>query len=146
MKRNTWLTGFAFGVAVVLATPTLLANDHHHCSLKSVSGSYGYTASGIRNGIGPAASVGSVTLDKDGNVVGAQTASFNGTILTETLTGTYTVAEDCTGSATLDVVSSNPAFNRTSTLDLVWDDDSEKFRFIFTNASTIITGDAQQMH
>ena len=146
MKAVSRFTPILCTLIVLGIAPALLAHDGHGCSFRSVSGSYGYTANGIRNGIGPAASVGSVTLDRDGNVVGAQTASFNGVILTETLSGPYTVNDDCTGSTVLDVISSNPAYNRTSNLNLVWDDDSERFRFIFTNVQTIITGDAQKTH
>jgi hypothetical protein len=65
---------------------------------------------------------------------------------TETITGTYSVNDDCTGSTVLNVVSSNLAFNRTSTLSLVWDDDENRFRFIFTGADTILTGDGQRVH
>jgi uncharacterized membrane protein len=149
MKRNSFsaaLTTALFALALVAVAPAMQADEHHGCSFHGVSATYGYSASGIRNGIGPAASVGTVTLDKDGNAVGAQTASFNGVILTETFTGTYTVNDDCTGSTVLNVISSNPAYNRTSTLNIVWDDDTDRFRMIFTSADTIITGDGQRMH
>jgi len=124
----------------------LLADGHRGCSLHNAAGSYGYTVTGIRNGIGPAASVGTVSLGEDGTATGAQMASFNGIILTETFTGTYTVNADCTGSTVLNVVSSNPAFNRTSTLSVVWDDEENRFRMIFTDADTILTGEGQRIH
>ena len=134
-----------FIASLLLAAPALFASDHHPCSSRSVAGTYGYTVNGVRIGIGPAASVGLVTLGDDGSVTdGKQTASFNGLILNETLTGTYTVNDDCSGSAVLNVISSNPAFNRTSTLDLVWVDDSDELRMIFSGANQILTGDGKK--
>src|SRR5256885_17017599 len=52
----------------------------------------------------PAAATGVLTVDEEGNFSGRDTLSANGTILSETFTGTVTVNPDCTTSAT--VVSS----------------------------------------
>ena len=148
MKRTTPSPALAALFCVVLAAtlaPAARADDHG-CSNGSVAGKYGYTTTGTRLGIGPIAGVGIVTLDRNGNVLGGkQTVSFNGVIADETYTGTYTVNSDCTGTATLVVLSSIPAFNRTSTLDLVWVDNSSAIRMIFTNAQTIITVDAKKL-
>jgi len=128
--------------------PVLLADDGHggRCSNWSAAGAYGYTSTGTRIGLGPVAGVGLVTLGRDGSVDGKQTVSFNGTIADETFTGTYTVNADCTGQLTVDVVSSIPAFNRTSSLDLVWVNRSDAIRAIFTGAGTIITIDGQKVN
>ena len=148
MKRTTPSPALAALFCVVLAAtlaPAARADDHG-CSNGSVAGKYGYTTTGTRLGIGPVAGVGIFTLDRNGNVLGGkQTVSFNGTIADETYTGTYTVNSDCTGTAILVVVSSIPAFNRTSNLDLVWVDNSSALRAIFTNAQTIITVDAKKL-
>jgi hypothetical protein len=146
MKRHISSISFAIALGILGLAPALFANDHHGCTLRNVAATYGYTVSGIRIGIGPAASVGSAELGSDGTATGAQSASFNGIILSETYTGTYTVNDDCTGTAVLNVVSSIPAFNRTSNLAVVWDDNEERFRMIFTDADTILTGDAQRVH
>jgi len=148
MKRTTRSTTLvALFCVVVAATIAPAARaDGHACSNRSVAGTYGYTTTGTRLGIGPVAGVGIFTLDRNGNVLsGKQTVSFNGVIADETYTGTYTVNSDCTGTGTLVVVSSIPAFNRTSNLDLVWVDNSSALRAIFTNAGTIITVDAKKM-
>ena len=121
MKRHSSPRFLAFAsgaLALLVSTTAALANDHHGCTLRNVAGTYGYTVTGIRNGI----------------------------VLTETFSGTYTVNDDCTGSTVLNVVSSIPAFNRTSNLALVWDADEARFRFIFTDADTILTGDGQRTH
>ncbi len=149
MKRNTVSAALVATFAVLsLAafSPFLLANSHQGCSNRSVAGTYAYTVTGTRIGVGVAASVGLVTLDKDGTLTGSQTASFNGLILTETLTGTFSVGDDCTGPAVIDVVSSNPAFNRTSHLTVEWDLGAEQMRFIFTDANTILTGEGRPVH
>ena len=148
MKRTTASPALVALLCIVFAAtlaPTVRADDHA-CSNRSVAGPYGYTTTGTRLGIGPVAAVGIFTLDRNGNVLrGKQTVSFNGTIAEETYTGTYVVNSDCTGTATLVVSSSIPAFNRTSTLDLVWVDNSSAIRMIFTNAQTIITVDAKRL-
>src|SRR6266540_3063856 len=78
-------------------TPALLADEQ--CSLRSIAGDYGYIVTGTRLPLGPAASVGTVHFDRDGNLSGTQTLSINGTIVQgEVLTGSFTVNPDCTGS------------------------------------------------
>ncbi len=134
-------------LAVLAVAPAARADGHHHrCSFRSVAGTFGYVTSGVRIGIGPVAGAGVLTFDEDGNVVdGKQTVSFNGTIATETYSGTYTVGDDCRGSFTVVVTSSVPVFNRTSTVDLVWEDDANAAHAVFTGAQTIITADARRI-
>jgi hypothetical protein len=133
----------ALGGAFLLTAPALLADEQ--CSLRSVAGDYGYTVTGTRLPLGPAASVGSVTFDRDGNLTGTQTLSLNGTIVQgEILTGTISVNADCSGSST--IVVSNTPFPRTSHLDVVWVDSSNAFRAIFTDAGTILTVDGKKIH
>src|SRR5215831_9037481 len=128
MDRKALLLKAFFGAFLVCA-PALLGDEQ--CSLRSVAGDYGYTVTGVRNPFGPSASVGTVHFDRDGNLTGGQTLSINGTIVQgEILTGTITVNSDCTGSSTITV--SNTPFPRTSTLDIVWLDDSKELRAIFT--------------
>jgi len=124
------------------------ADEHgRRCSLRRVAGTFGYITNGTRLGIGPVAAAGELTFDEDGNVVdGKQTVSFNGIIATETYSGTWTVGDDCRGSFTVNVTSSVPAFNRTSTVDIVWEDDANAAHAIFTGANTIITADARRIH
>ena len=133
---------FVLGVA-----PAALADGHHHrCTLQSVAGEFGYATTGIRNGIGQVAGVGTLVFDGAGNVVdGMQTVSFGGIIATETYSGTYNVGDDCRGSFTVNVTSSVPAFNRTSTLDVVWEDNANRAQAIFTGDGTVITAEAHRV-
>jgi hypothetical protein len=148
MRLNFRTTVLVFSMAIlaVSVAPPALAQGHHGCSLKSVAGTFGYVTSGTRVGIGPVAGVGSLTFTEDGDVLdGKQTVSFGGTIATETYSGTYTVGDDCHGSFTVVVSSSIPAFNRTSVVDVVWEDDSNRAQAMFTGAGTIITADAHKL-
>ncbi|HKD19588.1 MAG TPA: hypothetical protein VKG23_17170 [Thermoanaerobaculia bacterium] len=123
--------------------PRLLADER--CSFHSVAGDFGYSVTGTRLPVGPAASVGIVHFDNQGNLTGSQTLSIGGTIVQgEVLTGTFTVNSDCTGSTT--IVVSNTPFPRTSTIDIVWIEDSNAFRAIFTNDGTILVVDGKRLH
>jgi len=144
MKKQSRTVSIAFLVGALGVAPALLAHDDGPCSFRSVSGDWGYTSSGTRIGVGPVAGVGAATLDRSGNVVGSQTVSFNGIIANETLTGTYTVNSDCTGSLT--VVVSSPIAPRTSHLNLMFVSDSKAVRMIFTDDGTILTLDGNKLN
>ena len=143
MKRTSRVIPiFCILIAVGLA-PSLLADEQ--CTLRSVAGDFGYTVTGTRLPVGPAASVGTLTLDRFGNLMGVQTLSLNGTVVQgEVLTGTYTVNPDCTGSSV--IVVSNTLFPRTSHLNVVWVNSSTELRAIFTDAGTILTVDGKKLH
>jgi hypothetical protein len=128
---------------LVLVTSALRADER--CSTRSVAGDFGFTVVGTRLPVGPAASVGSVHFDRDGNLTGSQTLSIGGTIVQgEVLTGTYTVDADCAGSAT--IVVSNTPFPRTAHLDVVWINSSDEFRAIFADTGLILTVDGKRIH
>jgi hypothetical protein len=129
--------------ALLLCAPALFADER--CSLRSIAGDYGYTVTGVRNPFGPAASVGILHLDREGNLTGSQTLSINGTIVQgEVLTGTLTVDEDCTSSSVITV--SNTPFPRTSHLDTIWVKGGTGFRSIFTDAGTTLTVEGDRIH
>ncbi len=110
-----------------------------------MAGDFGYTVTGTRLPLGPAASVGWVHFDREGNLSGSQTLSINGIIVQgEILTGTITVNPDCTGTST--IVISNTPFPRTAHLDVVWVNGSSEFRIIFTDPGLILTGDGKRIH
>lgn len=143
MKRTSTILSISCALLVLGIAPALLADEQ--CSLRSVAGDFGYTVTGTRLPLGPAASVGSVHFDRHGNLSGTQTLSLNGTIVQgEVLTGTFTVNSDCTGSSIIDVT--NTPFPRTSHLDVVWINSSSEFRAIFTDAGTILTVDGKRIH
>jgi hypothetical protein len=92
------------------------------CTPFMVMGTWGYSETGtmivtpdlapktgIPAGSYPYASVGSYTLDGKGNVLGYRKASFGGSIIEATFTGTATVNPDCTGKITLNFPGNPPA-------------------------------------
>ncbi len=125
---------------ILFATLVGMAPAAHarSCSLQGVSGRYGYTISGSIPTLGGVAAVGHISLDAEGNVTGAQTASFNGAIVQETLSGTYAVNADCTGTATVNVFHSG-VLVRTSSFGVVWDNNQRELRAIFLTAGTVLT-------
>ena len=144
MKRHALSPILALFFVALLVTPAVLARDRRQCTNRTVVGNWGYTATGIRTGVGPVAAVGTFTIDADGNVLdGRQTISFNGLVVQETYVGTYTLNEDCTGAAVLTVVS--PVLNRTSHVSFVDVDDVNEERAIFTDPGTIITLEAKRL-
>jgi hypothetical protein len=142
---------FAIGVIANLASPAY-ADDDHSCSLARAAGAYGVSDSGTVIGVGPRAAVALLTLDAAGNIRGTVTASLNGTVSNSTLSGTYSVSRDCTGTTTFGEYDSAGSLLITATVALVWDSDMREFRFLFTSAvlpngtalATVINGDARK--
>ncbi len=84
------------------------------CNLGTLTGRYGFAGDGFStsgpvpatiSAFTPVAAVGVDAFDGAGNLSGFITASFGGSISTSTISGTYTVAADCTGSATANLSS-----------------------------------------
>ena len=69
------------------------------CSNRTLKGGYGELLSGTILGYGPFTVVGVATFDGNGNWSRVETSNVNGQVFPETLTGTYTVNSDCSGTA-----------------------------------------------
>ncbi len=118
MKTKTWkVRGIAILVLAVATgalaeprTPRHLAaaiNDDRPaaaeaatCSNASLRGTYGFLHDGTDiNGIPSSAAVTQITFDPNtGTFTGENTASHDGVIVTEPVTGTYAIASNCTGT------------------------------------------------
>ncbi len=72
---------------------------HASCSNASIKGTYGIVSTGLNGSLQPASSVYQITADGAGHVSGTSTKSIDGTIVTYTLTGTYSIAANCNGTA-----------------------------------------------
>ena len=102
MKRNIVWT--VFFVCMLLVNIAAMAGDEFACSPKNVAGTWGYieTATIFDAGVGyPYASVGSYTLDAQGNLSGARLLYWREPTLRATIVGTATVNPDCTGTENL---------------------------------------------
>lgn len=95
------LSLIALLLTAAVATPVLSAAPK--CSNAAFTGVYGMLATGnilVAPGfpsslLGPFGRVGRVSADGKGNISVANVASYNGTIIDESYTGTYTVSPDC---------------------------------------------------
>jgi hypothetical protein len=83
-------------VSIVFGAPLAFAT----CSNASIKGTYGVLASGLNGSLQPAASLNQIVVDGLGNLSGTATKSIDGTIVTYSVTGTYSIASNCTGKAT----------------------------------------------
>jgi hypothetical protein len=92
MALTIVLASFALSSAAWAAT----------CSNASLNGTYGFLHDGTdSNGTPTSAAVTQITFDSTtGTFTGEQTASHDGVIVTESVTGMYTVASNCTGTGT----------------------------------------------
>src|SRR5262250_2205971 len=98
MKRNIVPTRSVL-ITFAMAFVTIASSAHaQRCSLDGVAGKYGFSDSGTIVGGGARAAVGLLTFNAEGKVNGSVTASLNGSISQTTLSGTYTVNPDCSGT------------------------------------------------
>lgn len=142
---------FAAGMIVSVAAP-IHADDHHSCSLAGAAGTYGASDSGTVVGVGPRAAVAQLILDATGNITGTVAASLNGSVSNTTLSGTYAINPDCTGTTAFGEYDSSGNLLISATVALVWDSDMREFRFLFTSATlpngtalaTVINGEARK--
>jgi hypothetical protein len=145
MKRTMVRTTFGIILLVAMGgvATTAVARS---CTLGNTAGEYGYTSNGtiVTPPVGPFATVGHVTFTASGAFSGVQTTSIAGNFFDETVSGTYTVNPDCTGTAVVNVYHGT-TLARTSNLSLVWDDNRSEIRAIFLTPGTVITIRAKKM-
>jgi hypothetical protein len=93
---------FSIAPLIVLAGLALSSTAGATCSNASLSGTYGFLHDGTdSNGTPFTGAVTQITFDSTaGTFTGETTASHDGVIATEPLTGMYTVASNCTGTGT----------------------------------------------
>jgi len=131
MKTNLVARASLAAIGLALLVTIALPAQATQCSLANVAGSYGYTTSGfvaIAPGtFVPAAAAGRIAFDGNG--------------LDETYSGTYSVNPNCTGSFTVLVQPDT----RTSTVDLVWTDNTNGVSAVFTNPGFILTATGRRI-
>jgi hypothetical protein len=144
MKRNFFAKTFAIAAAAALAlslAPTAKADDKG-CSNAILRGTFAYTSTGSIATppaiAGPFVEVGTQAFDGNGGTTAAAMSSQNGNISPLTVTGTYKVNPDCTGTMTLQVTF--PGFP-TFPVDVyfVVDDGGDEFQAIETDPGLVIT-------
>jgi hypothetical protein len=77
-----------------------LAQGKAICTNAGVKNTFGFRGGGYSSSLAPNAWAGQVKLNGSGGVTGSESASFGGTIESFSLTGSYSVSSNCTGTAT----------------------------------------------
>jgi hypothetical protein len=143
--RNNILRVFFFATLLLSLAAVASAQDRddiHTCSNATVAGHWGYSETGTLyvSGVAvPYASVGTFTLDADGNYAGERTASLGGKIVKATFKGTATVNSDCTGTLTISFYDQSGNVTSTATKFLVFVDHSREARAIATSVEQVVS-------
>jgi hypothetical protein len=143
-RRRLWAAGVVLlllvGVVGVLAVGTGYATDEENagakkCSVATLHGTYLFAQNGVEikgNDQRPFALAGYDVFDGNGEVKGVASGNFNGeTFRNQTLSGTYTVKADCTGTIT---------FTDGTRYDQFIAPDGSMFTFIRTNPEFVTAG------
>jgi hypothetical protein len=143
MKRSTTADTFAIAAITAVAlgiAPTAKA-DNKGCSAITMKGTFAYTGKGTVTDPapadiqGPIVEVGTQTFDGNGGTTSTAMISAGGMLIPLTITGTYTVNPDCTGTMTLQVAP----FNATVHVFFVIDDTETGFQAMETDPGDLIT-------
>ncbi len=149
MNRSTIAIAFTMTVIAALALGTApAANAQLSCSDATLKGTFAYTSTGFITAppslAGPVAEMGTQTFDAAGNTTATATLSQNGNVGPVSITGTYTVNADCTGTMTLQVsIPGIPAFPLH--VSFVMDDNGKEFQAMETDAGFVITRIARKI-
>jgi hypothetical protein len=131
------------GLVGVLAVGRGLADDENDagakCSEATLEGTYLFAQNGVEikgNEQRPFAIAGYDVFDGNGEVKGLASGNFNGKITrNESLSGTYSVKADCTGTIT---------FTDGTRYDMFIAPDGSKFAFVRTNPEIVSAGFEQR--
>jgi hypothetical protein len=133
MKRNIARTTLLIAVAALCMSSAPAVRAAEHCSNAKAAGKWALTLTGtliLPTGPVPAAATASGTFDANGNIVsGTEARNVGGDFAYETLTGSWTVNPDCTGTLTV-YAYENGQLVRTSVLAIVFVDDLRKVRMV----------------
>lgn len=132
--------------ALSLAIHSAPAFAAHGCTNADLNGAYAYSVDATSLTVppaGPLAILGKINLDGRGSFTGTINGSIAGNILPEVpITGTYSVAGDCTGSFT----TVYPVFTAHFSLVLIDDAENHKHAELISNdAGTVGTGAVKPM-
>ena len=144
IKRN-FMALIIIGVMGILVTVmgacsnSVGSSDGQQCSLSSVEGTYGFALVGNVVDVGPISTSGTTTFNGTGNDTGAFAVTTFDTFQRFTFVGTYTVNQDCTGTATLTIT---PAVFGFSVLhfDAVGVDGGREIKWLITDPGIVLAG------
>jgi len=143
--KSIWQAGLVTPVLLLAAaTISRAQSTTQACTNATLAGPYGYSLTGNlieSQSLAPYADVGSWNADGKGNLSGTGAESFAGTIEQGTsLTGTYNINTDCTGSASITYGNGIGAFH----FNLTVLNNGQEIRIIQNDSGSIISGSARQ--
>ncbi len=117
-------------------------DDDHACNLASLKGPYAYNVTGsvdtpTGTEVADIAAVGLAVSDGKGHITGHDWASTNGATTARTVSATYTVDPDCTGTAQIVFTPGGPA-----KVFFALADEGRVLKVISTDSGSVISGDA----
>jgi hypothetical protein len=128
-----------FAAVIAIGTiASLVAPVHANaaCSMLASAGNWSMTDNGTVVGIGPRIAVGVFKLDGRGNLTdGVAASSLNGSVASETFSGTYTLNPDCSGSASAKIYSGGVEVLQLTAF-IAFDDNMKELRMLFTSVAT----------
>jgi hypothetical protein len=142
-------------LAILFLGPVPSTASSGGCSTAGVAGFYGFTYTGVAilpSGAVPLAAVGNYSTDAAGNFAGSEINSLGGTSAYQTLQGTITVNQNCSGTAVVKVYQGGK-LARTSYIHLQYDNSARDIRIIFqklqlpdgSSIPVVITGDGKKV-
>ena len=105
MRRRLWIPAISSVMLLVAQAQQGSADDGNGFSNRSFRGSYALGIIGTVVSVGPVAGTGLLTSDGKGSFVGSETISYGVGPCVLTLTGTYSVNPDGTGTGSATVTS-----------------------------------------
>ncbi len=155
MKTNIVRT-VCFAAALATLAAVASAQGGPWCSTARAAGDWGYTKTGtlfLPTGATPFATLGILTLERDGTLTGTNTGSVGGRVSVDVLKGRFEIELDCTGTTTVEVYDQSGTLLRTIAMNLVVDEDSNHLRGIVTSLvlpngvslPSVITADAKRV-
>ncbi len=148
MKSSFWQAPFVASViflAAHAANAQTLVGQAESCSTATLNGTYTYLLKGAvylstYETFSPFTDMGNLTINGSGSLSGSSSASFAGDILPRTITGTYTVNSNCTGSTTLtDNVIGTTHFNFSIS------NNGQSMTLIEADSGYVVSGDAHPL-
>jgi hypothetical protein len=138
--------GLVIGRSSLQTVPVVKAQSADACTLGSLKGNYGYHFTGdfydSQGYTGLYAAVGRFAAAGDGTFTAVETDSVDGTVTSgRKLNGTYTIKDDCTGSATFNDATTSKSY---ANFDIVLITGGKEVQFIEKDTDIIVSGTAKQ--
>ena len=155
MKRNIGRASLLIISLVALLSSLSRPAYAANCSTAKVAGDWALTLTGVLilpTGTVPGAAVATLNVDPTGTITGTEARNVGGGFANETITGSWTVNPDCTGTATANIYESG-VVTRISVLSVVFDDNLSQLRMLQqsltlpggTNIPVVITVEGRKL-